>query len=762
MFEEQSTINIQPPKHKNSEIPAELKKIIKILIISFIGLAVIGAAAYWFFLSRQKVKTVNEPIVSSVPEEVISGQLSSSTSIIEAKPGDFLIEEISFQNFYPKTLSGFKVNIDNYTLPINVKTDVVNYYEVSRKINLDPGIISLNQNGFATLKNPDEKKAKDFYSSYAWLEEKGLPILVTSDFLIYYYQNSVKLSYKHLEENLFYDTLWNISKELFEVSRGRYESRREKIGDINDQVLEGERLELAFFAVSLQLLKPQNNQIVLDKAGSPEKFSLAEAKDYSFTLPSYLKDDVERELTLIREAKEKTKSPVLLYARNYEDFKLPYEYKDNPRLNNFYLAAKWLNSNFPLYYQGKDCPDCQLDENDWQVNLTAAAFIANDFYQSYQIKNQWARVYKTLAFFKGLREDLTYLNYQKTLEASFGSGYDLETILSSENQESNANYGKLRSGILALRFPEWAGGLDRDNHEIRPQIGFRILADFFSANDFIASQLTTPKVGDYQEKNSPITACASNDSQRCKLLALDVINLLFSYPDPLWLANTKYLSYSENFLNLKETINNFSSWQTNNYWSNLKIFKNYLDNPRGRLPVFAKSDAWRKREIDSVKAFWLNLQSVPDLVKVSETNNALGEKQNLEASEYYYIEPNLDLIDELIANSEMILGMYKALQIDREAPPAYVRIEALNEDLKYSQALIKKELSSQTLSIEDTVFLGKMVRKYQSSNQVLNRFSLGAKSFNYQFSAPKMLALVFKIGNKKALSVGPIFSYSEK
>lgn len=761
MFEEQSTINIQPPKRRNSGIPDELKKIIKILIISFVGLALIGAAVYWFFLSRQKVKVVNEPIVSSVPETVISGQLSSSTSITEIKPGDFLIEEISFQNFYPKTISGFKVNIDNYTLPINIKTDVANYYEVSRKINLDPGITSLNQNGFATLKNPDEKKAKDFYSSYAWLEEKGLPILVTSDFLVYYYQNSIKLSYKYLEENLFYDTLWNISKELFEVSRARYESRREKIGDINDQVLEGERLELAFFAVSLQLLKPQNEQIVLDKAGSPERFSLAEAKNYSFTMPNYLKDDVERELNLIREAKEKTKSPVLLYNRDYQEFKLPYEYKDNPRLNNFYLAAKWLNSNFPLYYQGVECPTCQLDENDWQVNLTAASFVAHDFYQSYQIKNQWARVYKTLAFFKGLREDLTYLDYQKILESSFGSNYDLEAVLSAENAESDANYKKLRSGILALRFPEWAGGFNRDDQAARPQIGFRILADFFSANDFVASQLTTPKVGAYQEKDKPITICKGT-YERCRLLALDVVNLLFSYPDPLWLANTKYLNYSENFLTLKETINNFSSWQTNNYWANLKIFKNYLDNPRGRQPVFAKSDAWRKREIDSAKAFWLNLQSVPDLVKVSEVNNALGEKQNLEASEYYYIEPNLDLIDELIANSEMILGMYKALQIDSEAPQAYSRIEALNEDLKYSQSLIKKELSSQTLSIEDTVFLGKMVSKFSSSNQDFYKFSLGSKSFDYQFSAPKMLAVIFKTGNKKAISVGPIFSYSEK
>ena len=46
-----------------------------------------------------------------------------------------------------------------------------------------------------------------------------------------------------------------------------------------------------------------------------------------------------------------TKSPVLLYQRNYQDFKVPNEYKFHAKLYNFYLTTKWLSSNFPLYYQ---------------------------------------------------------------------------------------------------------------------------------------------------------------------------------------------------------------------------------------------------------------------------------------------------------------------------------------------------------------------------------------------------------------------------
>lgn len=760
MFEDQSTINIQPTK--SHEDNGALKKYLKIFLFSLCGLIILGGTGYWFVLSKLKVQPINEePIVSSVPVEAITGQLSSSTFIVEAKPGDFLIEEVSFQNFYPLTASGFKANIDNYSLPINIKTDVINYPDVSRKINLDPAINSLNVNGFGVLENPDEKKLTDFYSSYSWLQEKGLPILLTSDFLTYYYQNSVKLSYKYLEENLFYNSLWQISKELFDTSRARYENRRSQIGKINDVVLEGERLELAFFAVSLQLLKPQEQQIIADNLVDPEKFSFTEAKAYDFILPEYLKDDVERELALIRASKETVKSPVLLYSRNYNEFILPPEYRENARLNNFYLAAKWLNSSFPLYFKGKDCPDCQLDENDWQVNLTASSFISHDFYQSYEVKNQWARVYKTLGFFKGLREDLTYLDYQKVLVDSFGEDYDLEQLLGTENKESNNNYNKLRSGLLLLNFPEWAGGFNRLDAKVRPQVGFRVLADFFSSNDFVAAELTSPKVGSYQGKESKLLSICEDGKGRCKLLSLDIINLLFSYPDPLWMKNIEYQGFSTNFLRLKQTISNFTSWQTNNYWANLKIIKDFLENPRSELPIFAQNDAWRKKEIDSAKAYWLNLQSSRDLVQVAPSSSSLGQENTVEAVEYYYVEPNLALADELIADSKMILGMYDALQINTEAPLAYSRIEALHEDLKYTQSLIKKELSSQTLSTEDSIFIGKLATNFKSSGNNYANFNVGQKSLNYKFLAPKMLAITFKVGNKKILSVGPIFSFSE-
>lgn len=114
---------------------------------------------------------------------------------------------------------------------------------------------------------------------------------------------------------------------------------------------------------------------------------------------------------------QSAKSPVLLYQRDYRSFVVPEEYKSNAKLNNFYLNTKWLSSEFPLYYQDKnECPDCELDFDDWRVSMITSSFIAKDIFDSYELKNKWARIYKTLAFFKGLRGELTYVHYRDALK----------------------------------------------------------------------------------------------------------------------------------------------------------------------------------------------------------------------------------------------------------------------------------------------------------------------------------------------------------
>ena len=127
-----------------------LKKVI-IIIVFFI----IVAGLPLFFILRKKTPSTPKaentappveqmeapvnPLESLIDSSRLIGGLPSSDERIEALflegDEDHLIEYISFLDFYKEQQDDFDLNIPSYQLPLNVKTEVLNYYDISRKIN---------------------------------------------------------------------------------------------------------------------------------------------------------------------------------------------------------------------------------------------------------------------------------------------------------------------------------------------------------------------------------------------------------------------------------------------------------------------------------------------------------------------------------------------------------------------------------------------------------------------------------------------------
>ena len=97
------------------------------------------------------------------------------------------------------------------------------------------------------------------------LFKKEIPVYVSEDFVWYYNQNKLKLVYKEIEKSVFYENLWDINKKLYDISLSRYRQHLNETGIVNDPVLEGKRLQTAFLAVALSLLKPKPDQINKDE-----------------------------------------------------------------------------------------------------------------------------------------------------------------------------------------------------------------------------------------------------------------------------------------------------------------------------------------------------------------------------------------------------------------------------------------------------------------------------------------------------------------
>jgi len=393
------------------------------------------------FLTKDPLLVPSENKVATSSTATSSAPLPSSTNITSSlqEKKDWLDINTTFGSFYKPVQNNFTLNISDYSLPLNSKIDVANYYDIARQINLDSSLESLNKNGFAVIANPFGKETTNFFAVYEKLTNQPVPILVTSDFLVYYYQNIVKKSFEDIKDSVFYESLWTTNKKMYDLAKDRYEAKISDQSKTDEISLESARLELSFFATSLALLSPTADQI------NNKSFSADEASQYYIQFPSYLKSDIDKEVSLIKNAKTVSKSPTLFYDVNYSDFSVPRDYQDDAHLKNFYLASRWLNSVFPLFYKSADCQDCLLDKDDWRINMIAALFISEDLSSDQDLQRNWAEVYKTISYFEGLRADLNYLYYYNSFVKIFGQDKKVQDILNGSLSETDENLQKIQA-----------------------------------------------------------------------------------------------------------------------------------------------------------------------------------------------------------------------------------------------------------------------------------------------------------------------------
>jgi len=781
MFEDQSVIESKnDSKYDSNEKIRKSSSSNKIIIFTVVIIVALIAVLALALLNNKGgnnnlvtmpiVDTPEEPVQPVLPDfspdDPISNESDNIPSFEEA------IEKMSFSEFYKPQANEFEAGFDDYELPLNVKIDVMNYYDISRKLDLDSGIDDLNSYGFTTVNNPWHEDAPDFYAVYSKLDEKQMPILITSDFLIYYYQNNLKKAFKDIEGNIFYENLWEINKELFALAKTRYESRLAKLGKVNDPILEGERLEVAFFAVALELLKPMTNQVASKSNPDEKLFDSSEVNKYYFVVPPYLREDVLREVELIRQARDILKSPVLLYANDYAGFNVPNEYRSNPKLNNFYLTTKWLNSVFPLNYVSESCEGCLLDKEDWRVNITASSLITHDFSSSVELRNKWARIYKIISYFKGLREDLNYVHYRDSLIELFGEDYDIEKLFADDNEEAWSNLESLRSKLLGYEFASIQGAWNKKDVNDEVNIGFRTLVDYYWPNDYIFDRLIYPEVDKYQkEKLVPTntTACSiKNVKRRCNGFALDIINLVYPVSsNDYFIENTSYDNYNNQSRDIKSQLELSNVWNTTNYWSTLGLIKKTLEIDRSKLPVFTQSSAWVNKSLYTTVSTWVNLQ----LPLEEWTVNKYFQGQSLNDfsvwNENSYIEPNLELINELIASNEMLLSMLKVLRVDAEVNSATLGLQAATDNLTSLRDIVIKELEGEELSTEDNEIIISFVKQFkvESPNKRDKELSLKSPkqktSLKEDLSRLKLLVLTHREDGNNIFSVGPVWHYIE-
>lgn len=711
--------------------------------------------------------TSTQDLIGGLPGDISNGDNNGEND--EIFFSDLKAEDLTFGYFYEPEQDDFKAQFADYKLPLNVKTDVSNYRVIARKVNLDNYLTSLNANGFAIIKNDKPKEITDFYSASRQLADEGIPLVLSSDFILYYYQNNLKGIYKEIESTTFFDNIWDVSNGMYQMALVRYKNRKEQVGLANDSMLEAARLECAYFATALRLMSPTKEQLQVSGKEDASLFEEEDAQKYYFELPDFLNDDVNKEVELIKTAKGLVKSPLFLYERDYGDFSVPSEYNSSAKLKNYYLTLKWLNSLFPQNYKDTSCSDCLLDYDDWKINVIAANLIAEDLYSHQDLKNKWAIVYKFIAFFTGLRQDLTYLHYRQAFISIFGEDKKVSDVFSTPR--SDGEYNQLRAELAKLNFQDIEGGIER-NQDTKKIIGLRLLQESYWPNDYIFSKLAGPDLKPLGKVKDVITL--NKSAYRSSGFSYDIVNLI--YPGKLeidsnyYLVNTNYTNYDKYLSDLRDEIDKFNknSWNNNVFWITLDMGRLLLSFAKDQFPAYAASSNWlAEKSINTFLGSWVDINLPGEKIYDYYSQNNAGLGSYPECNTLSYVEPNIKLVNEIIAKNKMLIKMLNALNITKKNNIASVELINLNSKFEQLLAISKKELSGQAIDDVDCNFINDfMIRSAVGANNrsfVISTKSVGAKEkkINESISNIKYLGLLYKKDDKIILGLGPIFNFQE-
>ena len=749
-------------------------------IIIIIVLILLGSGiGLFFYFQFQKAPAGEQPIQTNTNDQKpglpTAGDVTDGTAGNAADISNLEKEKQFISSFWQMPEIIYSASIPAYKLPLaEIKEQVANYRDFSRKVNLDQALEKITNNGFAVISNPFTTESTDWETNYRLIGENSLPILITTDSIAGLYQDTFHIIYKEIEQEAFYPSLWQLLKEMFDQAKSRYESKYQQFGIETDNITEANRTELAYLAVALKLLQPDTNQVKESLAADKEFFSSQEAKIYKVSIPDYLTKEVDQEIKLIGSKTKNASSPIFLYQKDYSSYTVPSQYQTSELLKNYYLAITWLNESlFPLWSKSNDCQSCFLDEDDHLINFIASLYLSNDLASNQEWKNRWANIYKSVSFFKGLEANLTYLYYHQALIELFGPDYKLEEILGENLKE---NVAKIQEKISGYTFSMVLSG----SEETKEKIGLRLLRNYHLLEDKLFVSLMEPNAGRYlkpEEKETalPFTVCEDGTKGfRCLPSGLDLFNVLSNETAKSILKETRndqYENYQKNVDIFIGKISEFdqNTWHDNAYLSLLAALQKINDKSKSGFPTFMQTDAWAKKNLNTILATWTESHREINFEKTN-ANKTIGLGSYFP---YGYIEPQVEFYSHLLANVEMVMTGFDQLQIISKNTKSFERLENLKIILQTVTEISKKELINNALENDDYDFINsfdKYIRGVFGDIKIQN--IQNKYTFNYQgiknnilnesiSGLDQMVVIYPDAEGKLFFAIGPVFKYSE-
>jgi hypothetical protein len=472
-------------------------------------------------------------------------------------PKDFMADELEANAKIPR-----------HSLPLPI-SEITNYEDFFRKIPLrNKALDLLEKNAFVVIPTPLDiaeqeiflessgemaNPKDDFIAYYQVLKNIDVPIFITSDSLLHYYHIFFDTTLMRLERDLFYQDIWEISKELFEASLQDYQQTE---GGLK----EAAKRNIAYLSVALELLKPKKNQVismetlkeeyckpemepehcemmiagvkdVYGEQASYHYFSEEEFEKYRFEIPEMVHDLVQVEIDLIEEHKGWEYSPIFIYQEDYSQYVARGHYTKSEKLKNYFKALMWYGRMTALIEGSSSLSPGEsmcsgslggmISEYDARIQTLQAFLLAEKFMSSENLQERWDRIYAITSFMVGFSDDLGPYEYGKVLQRVFSEENGIinsDRLANKYNQlkEVIGNYPynpKIYSGLGACELLMPCPPLtEKEIQDLKMQArvllkqtkGFRMMGQRFTLDSWMFSEIVSPYSGEYNGPSLPL------------------------------------------------------------------------------------------------------------------------------------------------------------------------------------------------------------------------------------------------------------------
>ncbi len=664
--------------------------------------------------------------VDQVPEEPQDPQepIQKEKPVLKTEPIDLsgtTAEKMDFTKHYSLDPLDIALSAPQYDLPLQTN-QISNYEPFSGEIQLSDAALSLlEKNGFVVIDNPFDQKEEDIVQPYKMLADDEIPIFVTTDSLLHLYHIQFDETLRQIEEREFYDLVWEISEQLLDSSM---ESYKNSDGDLKESA----RRDVAYFSVGLSLLKPKPEQVCQSENEwecTDAYFKEEDLIRYSFEVPSYVRDDVERELKLIEEHLGFNESPIFIYKEDYSQYVPRGHYTRSEKLKNYFRAFMWYG-RVSMLLKGSDAippgttnpydKEGLISRYDARIQTTGACLIASEFANDCELMGKWDRIYSVTAFYVGLSDDLGPYEYIDASNSVFGGSFDPDNL-------NDGTIGELRAKLAEYGSPEIYGGTgncvilppftpEQADKCLNNTAGFRLMGQRFIPDSYMFTNLVGVYTGIYEGAGEPFTFIIDGAGRPVRGFprGLDVMALLGSDRSRELLDelnDSNYKEYNRQYGELEDEFNSFDAaeWNKNLYWSWLFALKPLLNDHGAGYPTFMQTDAWQDKELTTALASWAELRH--DTILYAKQSYTMAPTcappPEEEKPVVGYVEPVPEFYNRLLALTRMTnSGLTEMDVLDGLSKH---RLENLEGILARLVNISSKELENKELSKDDYDFI---------------------------------------------------------